>query len=185
MLARLSDTLARGEEIAAALLAAAVTLLILINIAFRAAGSPLYWISELSIYAMIWMTFLIAGAVLKRRQGIAVTLVIDLLPGTPRRLLMLFVDLMVLIFALALLWLCWRWYQPLALARAGFDFQAFQGQTFNFIYSENTSTLGIRKFWVWLIMPLFALSLTLHSLVNVGQALCGLRHPLAAHGETP
>ncbi|WP_254277854.1 TRAP transporter small permease [Halomonas sp. 3H] len=181
MLSRLSDRLARLEEIAAAALAAAVTLLILVNVAFRAAGSPLYWISELSIYAMIWMTFLIAGAVLKRRQGIAVTLVADALPGFGHRLLMALVDLAVVVFAALLLWLCWRWYQPLTLARLGFDVQAFQGETFNFIYAENTSTLGIRKFWVWLILPWFALSLTLHGLVNLGGALRGLRDP----GQAP
>ncbi len=180
MLSRLSDRLARLEEIAAAALAAAVTLLILVNVAFRAAGSPLYWISELAIYAMIWMTFLIAGAVLKRRQGIAVTLVADALPGFGHRLLMALVDLVVLIFAVLLLWLCWRWYQPLALARLGFDFRAFQSETFNFIYAENTSTLGIRKFWVWLIVPWFALSLTFHGLVNLGGALRGLRDPVEA-----
>src|SRR5690554_7931765 len=85
MLSRLSDRLARLEEVAAAALAAAVTLLILANVAFRAAGSPLYWISELAIYAMIWMTFLIASAVLKRRQSISVTLVSDLVPRSEER----------------------------------------------------------------------------------------------------
>jgi TRAP-type C4-dicarboxylate transport system permease small subunit len=180
MLSRLSYRLARGEEIAAAALAAAVTLLILLNVAFRAAGTPIYWVSELDIYAMIWMTLLIASAVLKRRQGIAVTLFTDLLPTSLQRLVGLFVDLMVAGFALILLWLCWRWYQPLALWQAGFDVQAFQGETFNFIYAENTSTLGIKKFWVWLILPWFAASLLLHGLVNLGQALRGLGHP-ASH----
>ncbi|MGJ7459741.1 TRAP transporter small permease [Halomonas sp. MA07-2] len=178
MLSRLSDRLARLEEIAAAALAASVTLLILVNVAFRAAGSPLYWISELAIFAMIWMTFLIAGAVLKRRQGIAVTLVADALPGFAHRLLMVLVDLAVLVFAVLLLWLCWRWYQPLELARLGFDVRAFQGETFNFIYAENTSTLGIPKFWVWLIVPWFALSLTFHAVVNLDEALRGLRDPV-------
>ncbi|HBM27606.1 MAG TPA: C4-dicarboxylate ABC transporter permease, partial [Halomonas sp.] len=131
MLQRLSNGLARCEEITAAVLAAAVTCLILTNIAFRALGSPLYWVSELAIYAMIWMTFLIAGAVLKRRQGIAVTLLSDLLPPTGRKLVGVAVDAMVLLFALLLVWLCWRWYQPLTLAQTGFDTRAFQGQTFN------------------------------------------------------
>ncbi|QTF92169.1 MAG: TRAP transporter small permease, partial [Halomonas sp. BM-2019] len=80
---------------------------------------------------------------------------------------------------LALLWLCWRWYQPLALWQAGFDIQTFQGETFNFIYVENTSTLGIKKFWAWLILPWFAASLLLHGLVNLGQALLKPRRPTA------
>jgi len=178
MLQRLSKGLARCEEITAAALAAAVTCLILTNIAFRALGSPLYWVSELAIYAMIWMTFLIAGAVLKRRQGIAVTLLSDLLPPAGRHLVGVAVDAMVLLFALLLVWLCWRWYQPLTLAQTGFDTQAFQGQTFNFIYAENTSTLGIKKFWAWLIVPWFALSLSLHGVANLLQSLKVLRGQL-------
>ncbi|MDR5897634.1 TRAP transporter small permease subunit [Halomonas vilamensis] len=182
MLQRLSTALARVEEMTAAALAAVVTCLILTNIAFRVVGSPLYWISELSIYAMIWMTFLIASAVLKRRQGIAVTLLPEALSQTGRKLIMLWVDGMVLLFALAMVGLCWQWYQPLTLARLGFDTQAFQGETFNFIYAENTSTLGIKKFWFWLIVPWFALSLTLHSIANFVQGLWQWRDPTEGPG---
>jgi TRAP-type C4-dicarboxylate transport system permease small subunit len=182
MLQRVSTGLARVEEITAALLAAVVTCLILTNIAFRALGSPLYWISELSIYAMIWMTFLIASAVLKRRQGIAVTLLPEALPQTGRKLVTLSVDGVVMVFALLMVWLCWQWYQPLKLAGLSFDTQAFQGETFNFIYAENTSTLGVKKFWFWLIVPWFALSLTLHSVANLVQALWQWRDPTEEPG---
>lgn len=182
MLQRLSTGLARVEEITAAVLAAVVTCLILTNIAFRALGSPLYWISELSIYAMIWMTFLIASAVLKRRQGIAVTLLPEALPQTGRKLVSLFVDCVVLVFALLMVWLCWQWYQPLMLAQLSFDTQVFQGETFNFIYAETTSTLGVKKFWFWLIVPWFALSLTLHGTANLVQALWQWRDPTEEPG---
>lgn len=184
MLQRCSAWLARYEEIAAAALAAAVTCLILTNIAFRALGNPLYWVSELAIYAMIWMTFLIAGAVFKRRQGIAVTLLSDFLPAKGRQLIGVWVDVIVLVFALLLVWLCWRWYQPLALAQAGFDIRAFQGQTFNFIYAENTSTLGVKKFWAWLIVPWFALSLSLHGVANLVQSLRQWRTSTASSAKT-
>ncbi|MCS2608704.1 TRAP transporter small permease [Halomonas dongshanensis] len=167
LIEQLSRAMARGEELAAAGLAAAVTGLILLNVAFRAAGHPLYWVSELAIYTMIWMTFLIASAVLKRRQSLTVTLLVDALPARARALMGALVDVVVLAFALVLVWLCWRWYQPLALWRAGFDVAAFQGETFNFIYAENTSTLGIKKFWCWLIVPWFALSLTVHASANL------------------
>ncbi len=58
---------------------------------------------------------------------------------------------------------------PWCCCLPGFDTQAFQGQTFNFIYAENTSTLGIKKFWAWLIVPWFALSLSLHGVANLTQ----------------
>ena len=70
-------------------------------------------------------------------------------------------------FALLMLWFCWRWFSPLELARQGFDTRAFQAATFNFIYAEPTTTLGIKKVWVWLVMWAFALGATLHGLAHV------------------
>lgn len=91
----------------------------------------------------------------------------DVLPPTSRIIIAKLVDLIVLCFALFMLWFCWRWFSPLELARQGFDFRAFQGATFNFIYDEPTTTLGIKKVWVWSIMWIFALGATVHSLANV------------------
>lgn len=174
MLKRLSAGIARGEGVIAAVLAAAISLLILLNIATRSLGHALYWTDELAIHAMIWMTFFTTSAVLKRREGVAVTLLADALPDGARQLLRLFVDAMVLFFALFLAVLCWRWYDPATFWAVGFDIQAFQGETFNFIYSETSRTLGIPRFWVWLCLPIFALSLTLHAVVNLVDGLKGL-----------
>ena len=53
----------------AALMAVGVTLLILLNIVTRYFGAALYWVDELAIYAMVWMTFLEASAAL-HHQGL-------------------------------------------------------------------------------------------------------------------
>ncbi|ATG74933.1 C4-dicarboxylate ABC transporter permease [Zobellella denitrificans] len=173
MLKRISDRVASVEMTVAALLAGAVTLLVLLNIVTRAMGQAIYWVDELAIYCMVWMTFISTSAVLKKRRGVAVTILTDQLPTALRRWLTVFSDLMILGFALALFVLCWRWYSPLALMQAGFDFQAFQSETFNFMYAENTNTLGIKKFWVWLVLPVFSLSLGIHALLNLFDSLSG------------
>ncbi|GGX88519.1 hypothetical protein GCM10007160_14990 [Litchfieldella qijiaojingensis] len=174
MLKRISSGIARCEGTIAAGLAAVISLLILLNIATRSLGHALYWTDELAIHAMIWMTFFTTSAVLKRREGVAVTLLVDALPSGARQLLHLSVDAMVLFFALFLAVLSWRWYDPATLWASGFDIQAFQGETFNFIYSETSRTLGIPKFWVWLCLPIFAVSLSLHAVVNLVDGLKGL-----------
>lgn len=171
MLTTLSRGLARCELVAAAVLAATITVLILLNIVTRAMGNALYWTDELAIHAMIWMTFLTTSVVLKRREGVAVTLVVDALPAGARAVMTLLIDAIVLFFAAFLFVLCWRWYEPAVLWSAGFDVEAFQMETFNFIYSERTSTLGIPKFWSWLCLPLFSISLGLHGLVNFTESL--------------
>ncbi|GAA0692722.1 TRAP transporter small permease subunit [Marinobacterium maritimum] len=167
MLNTLSDRIVRVETALAAMLAAAVTLLILLNIASRALGMAIYWVDELAIYAMVWTTFLATSVVLKKRQVVAVTLLVDMMGERSRSWLQCFSDLMILVFSLSLLVLCWRWLDPATLAAFNLDIKAFQGDTFNFVYSEKTNTLGIKKIWPWLILPVFSISLSLHALNNL------------------
>lgn len=172
MLKAVSNQVARAEVFVAASLAGAVTLLVLLNIVSRALGHAIYWVDELAIYCMVWMTFFTTSVLLKKRQSVAVTILTDCFQNSTIRFwLALVSDLMVLLFALLLFWLCWRWYDPVTLAGTGFDLQAFQAQTFNFMYAENTSTLELKKFWVWSVLPLFAASLSLHALSNLVEQL--------------
>jgi len=171
MLRTFSEALARVEMVAAAVLAGAVTLLILLNIVSRSLGMAIYWVDELAIYAMVWTTFLATSVVLKRRQVIAVTILVDLLGERSRAWMQCISDLMILIFGVSLMVLCWRWLDPATLYTFGFDIRAFQGDTFNFVYSEKTNTLGALKIWPWLILPFFSFTLTIHALNNMAGSL--------------
>ena len=167
MLYRLSAAWARVELWCAAVLAISVTALVLLNVVTRTAGSALFWVDELAIYAMIWMTFLGASAALHHRNAVAVTLLPDAMPRLAKAVILKSVDVVVFAFALAMLWFCWRWFLPLELVDAGFDTKAFQSQTFNFIYAEPTSTLGYPKYLFWSVMWLFALGAVLHSTMHL------------------
>lgn len=152
---------------AAAVLALSITALVLLNVVTRAMSASIFWVDEAAIMSMTWMSFLAASAAVHFGHSVSVTLLTDLLPKPAAHLAQRAVDAVVLAFALLMLWLCWRWFLPLDLMRAGFDAMAFQGETFNFIYAEPTLTLGIRKVWLWLIMPLFAVGLTVHAVANL------------------
>lgn len=172
MLFRISAAWARVELFFASTLAVTVTLLVLLNVVTRTAGNALYWVDELAIYAMAWMTFLGASAALHYRTSVAITLLPDAVSAGARALINKTVDIVVFAFAVSILIFCWRWFMPLELARSGFDVMAFQGKTFNFIYAEPTSTLGIPKYIVWSVMWLFAFGATLHSTMHL------LRRPI-------
>jgi len=167
MLFRLSAVWARIELGCAALLAACVTLLILLNVVTRSLGNALFWVDELAIYAMVWMTFLGASAALHYRNSVSITLFSDAVPDHIRRLTIKLVDVVVFAFALAMAWFCWRWFLPLDIIRSGFDTAVFQSNTFNFIYAEPTSTLGLPKYLFWTVMWLFALGAVLHSTMHL------------------
>ncbi|MFT5797208.1 MAG: TRAP-type C4-dicarboxylate transport system permease small subunit [Candidatus Azotimanducaceae bacterium] len=167
MLYQISAAWARVELWCAAVLAVAVTLLVLLNVVTRTAGHALFWVDELAIYAMAWMTFLGASAALHHRSSVAITLLPDAVSPTTKTVIKKTVDVVVFAFALALLWFCWRWFMPLEFVRAGFDVGTFQGKTFNFIYAEPTTTLGVPKYLFWMVMWLFALGATLHSTMHL------------------
>ncbi|WP_435231677.1 TRAP transporter small permease [Pseudopelagicola sp. nBUS_20] len=171
MLFRVSAAWARIELGCAAILAVCVTVLILLNVITRTAGNALFWIDELAIYAMVWMTFLGASAALHHRNAISITILTDALPKKGKQTVVKLVDIIVFFFALAMVWFCWRWFLPLDIVNAGFDRIAFQGNTFNFIYSEPTLTLGVPKYFFWLAMWFFALGALLHSTMHVFSRL--------------
>jgi TRAP-type C4-dicarboxylate transport system permease small subunit len=165
--ARVSNAILRAEKRLISILAAALVLLILLNIVTRAAGAAIFWVDELAIYTMIWMALIGASAMLRMRAGVAVTLVTELLPSGLRHVVTKLVDAVLLLLAITLLILCWQWYDPVALARSGFDPDLFAQNTFKFIYTEPTNTIGIHKFWVWLAVPLMAIAMTIHAVANL------------------
>jgi TRAP-type C4-dicarboxylate transport system permease small subunit len=166
-LSRISNALLKAEQRAVTGLVAALLLLILLNIVTRAANAAIFWIDELAIYTMIWMALIGASAMLRMRKSVGVTLLTDLLPRGPARAIRRLVDAILLVMAGTLLLLSWSWYDPIALAQSGFDFDEFAQATFKFIYSEPTNTVGIQKFWVWLAVPFAALGMTIHALANL------------------
>lgn len=162
-----SGGIVRIEIALAGLLAASVAGLILLNVATRTAGAALFWVDELAIYAMVWMAFIGASITIARRSGVAVTILTDALPPPLGRAVARLIDLIVLAFSAFLLWLCWGWYDLQTLAALDFSLDAFTGETFNFMYREPTQTLGIPKYWVWLIVPLAAFTMSVHALSNL------------------
>ena len=58
---------------------------------------------------------------------------------------------------------------PAALAAAGFDIPTFEGATFNFTYTDTTPVMGVPLFYIYLIMPWFALAITVHAITNLAE----------------
>jgi len=166
-LVRISNAVLTLERLVISALAAALVILILLNVVTRAAGAAIFWVDELAIYTMIWMAFIGASVMLKMRMAVAVTLITELFPARIKSAVGRLVDAIVLFFAAVLLVLCWQWYDPFALVRSGFDFERFAQETFKFIYTEPTNTIGIAKYRVWLVVPLMAACMTLHAAANL------------------
>ena len=90
-----------------------------------------------------------------------------MLSDNRRRMVSMIVDVLIFAFAVGLFLMSVKWYDPIGLIRHGFDFEEFAANTYNFIYQEPTNTLGIKKFWIWLVIPIVSLRMSLHALANL------------------
>jgi TRAP-type C4-dicarboxylate transport system permease small subunit len=163
LISTLSDGLARFERFVLTVLIAILVGLIILNVATRAFGAAIYWVDETAIYCMIWLVFIGASLTLRMRRHVRVTVFAVMVPEGPRNAMELVIDILLFLFAAFMIWLAWIWYDPPGIMAAGFDPDVFSGTTFNFIYDEPTTTVGIQKFWIWLVMPWFALTCTIHA----------------------
>ncbi|RXT52734.1 C4-dicarboxylate ABC transporter permease [Bosea sp. Tri-44] len=145
--------------------------LILLNVVTRYSGHPIYWIDESAVYSVVWLTFIGASAMTRMRLDFAVTMLTDRFSERGVAIFRVIATLGVILFGIALGVMCWLWLDPVGIAQAGFDAREYAGQSFNFIYTERTQTLNWPTWVIYMIMPLFAVSMTLHALANLFEDL--------------
>lgn len=155
--------------------------LILLNVVTRYSGIPIYWVDESSVYSVVWLTFIGASAMTRLRLDFAVAMLTERLSERWRRLAKIIATGMVVTFGLSLAAMCWLWMDPLGIAAAGFDARAFAGETFNFLYTERTQTLNWPTWVLYMILPIFAVSMTIHGLANLVEDI-GLAPPAPIRG---
>jgi len=148
-----------------------LTALILINVVTRYSHLPLYWIDESAVYSVVWLTFIGASAMTRLRLDFAVTMLTERLSARDQKITKVVATGMVILFGASLIATCWLWMDPVGLARAGFDARKFAGETFNFLYTERTQTLNWPTWVVYLTLPIFAVSITIHGVANLLEDL--------------
>jgi len=168
---RLSAELARAERIALMALMGWLLALVLLNVVTRYARVPLYWVDEAAVYSVVWLTFIGASVMTRLRMDFAVTLLTDKLGPVGAQRVKVAATACVLAFGVALLAMCWLWMDPLGIARHGFDAKEYAAQSFNFLYTERTQTLNWPTWMVQFVLPLFALTFTVHALANLIEEL--------------
>ncbi|MCB1358316.1 MAG: TRAP transporter small permease subunit [Maritimibacter sp.] len=165
-LTRVSQALARAESFGIGALMVGIFGLLMLNVVSRSIGSPVIWVDEAAVYLMIWAALLGASLGLARREHLAVTLLPDMLSERARAALALAVDILLFVFFILFATILWLWFDPVTLWRSG-SVAAFSRETFNFLYQEPTVTLGLRKLWFWLILPVFCFNGLIHSLAHL------------------
>lgn len=162
-----SSAILHLERLALMALMGSITLLILLNVATRYTGMPIYWVDEAAVYLVVWLSFVGASAMTRLRLDFAVTLLTDALGERAARRVKAVATACVLAFGAAMIAMCWLWLDPVGIAQYGFDAKAYAAESFNFLYTERTQTLSWPTWIVQLVIPLFSLSFTVHALANL------------------
>ena len=147
---------------AMAALIGVITLQIVSRVFFTAVG----WTEEVARFLLVWITFLAATLAFRRGRHIAVTFVVDALPGLPRRLARIAALLVSLGFLLGLVTIGWEYMQV----------QSFQ----------KSASLRLSMTWVYAVIPLSATIMAWYALVDIaGLALGDDPMPPADDEEQP
>ena len=166
-----SSLLLAFERIALMGLMYLLTALILVNVVTRYSHFPIYWIDESAVYCVVWLTFIGASAMTRLRLDFAVTMLTERLSPRHQKLAKVISTGLVVVFGVALIITCVLWMDPIGLARAGFDGRKLAAETFNFLYTEHTQTLNWPTWVLYLTLPIFAVSMTVHGLANLLEDL--------------
>ncbi len=148
-----------------------LTALILVNVVTRYSHMPIYWIDESAVYSVVWLTFIGASAMTRLRLDFAVTMMTERLSAAKQRLFKVIATSMVVVFGVGLMITCVLWMDPVGIVGAGFDAKKFAGQSFNFLYTERTQTLNWPTWVLYLTLPIFAVSMTIHGVANLLEDL--------------
>lgn len=167
----LSEGVLAAEKLLVGALMTLVLLLILLNVATRYSGTPLYWVDEASVYSVVWLTFIGGSALTRLRLDFAVTLISEKLSLKNAARMQAFATFLALLFSLGLVVMCWNWMDPLGIAAAGFDAREYAAESFNFLYTEHTQTLNWPVWVVSLVVPLFAVTMSIHTAANLVEEL--------------
>lgn len=106
----LSDCLARIEKLLGIVLMLAMAVVVTLAVVFRyLLNAPFSWAGEVSVYLLIWVSFIGGSLGLKYKSQAAVTILLDYLPAKVQKILMIIGHILILLFFALMLYYSYQW----------------------------------------------------------------------------
>ncbi|ESU71804.1 MULTISPECIES: TRAP transporter small permease [Geobacillus] len=107
---RLSNAVYAIEKVLAIILCVIMLISLSLGVVYRyLLSSPLTWSEEVSIFSLVWLTFIGGSMSIKRKEYAAVTIVMDKLQDRVRKRLLSLSFLIVFVFVLYIFYLAILW----------------------------------------------------------------------------
>ncbi|WP_153733147.1 TRAP transporter small permease [Sporosarcina obsidiansis] len=160
---KLSDTVYKFESFLAIILMTVMLISITAGVTFRYFfNSPLSWPEELAIITLVWVTFVGGSMSIKRQQAAAVSLLLDRLSDTLRKILLAIGFMLIIIFSVYVF------------------YQAFQWISVPSVFLQKLPALGIAMFYPYLAIPLGFAGMVIHTLSLFLDLFTTKKDPLEA-----
>jgi TRAP-type C4-dicarboxylate transport system permease small subunit len=157
-LGRLNDVVCWLGKHLSWVLVAAMTAVVLAQVVARYIfNNPLAWTEEAAIFAMIWMTFLVAPIAYRTGGNVAIDVIRDLFKGRWQAVVQIVLNLLVVLLLIVLL------RQSILYVGRGMG--------------SVVASLGIRSAWLYIIMPIGVAGMLLVGIEIVLRAVRGLIDP--------
>ncbi|MFD2443781.1 TRAP transporter small permease [Bacillus sp. CGMCC 1.16607] len=105
-----SDIIASFEKKLVMVLMFAMAIVVALGVFFRyVLNNPLFWAGEVSIFLLIYITFLGGSLGLKYKMQASVTIFTDYLPGNWKKIIDVVGHLFMLVFMAIILFYCFKW----------------------------------------------------------------------------
>lgn len=160
------------------ILIAALCGIYIINVAVGIFGTAMYWVDELAVNLMAVASIIGASMLVARAGHPSVSLLLDFAPRKLEFPLRLIAETFACVFAIAVLWLSFVWFDPVGVWEFRDRPARYAIETGNFLYRETMSTLAVPRFAFWLVFPLSAACMVLHSVARILRTLTTGRGPL-------
>lgn len=106
----LSDGISRIEKLLGIVLMFAMAVVVILAVVFRyLLNAPFSWAGEVSVYLLIWVSFIGGSLGLKYKSQAAVTLLLDYLSKKAQRMLLIAGNILILLFFALLLYYSYIW----------------------------------------------------------------------------
>lgn len=106
----LSDGIARIEKFLGVVLMFAMAVVVILAVVFRyLLNAPFSWAGEVSVYLLIWVSFIGGSLGLKYKSQAAVTILLDYLPKQVQKMVLMAGNALILLFFALLLYYSYQW----------------------------------------------------------------------------
>ncbi|MGE7270866.1 TRAP transporter small permease [Brevibacillus panacihumi] len=110
MMKALSDGISRFEKLLGIVLMLAMAVVVTLAVVFRyLLNAPFSWAGEVSVYLLIWVSFIGGSLGLKYKSQAAVTILLDYLPAKVQKILLIIGHILILLFFGLMLYYSYQW----------------------------------------------------------------------------